>query len=136
MYSERRDCFFPSYYVETLKRVNEILVYSPSVFQTLQTTDPGAEGEPLENHAKVRQTAKVRRCVWERKEEENGKDKICSFTHREVQLWCNTQMLPDITGCLRALPGVRVYPWQVFLNTDEARYNSSVLTVLNVSSLE
>lgn len=31
------------------------MVYVPSVFQTLQTTDPGAEGEPLENHAKVRQ---------------------------------------------------------------------------------
>lgn len=26
----------------------------PSVFQTLQTTDPGAEREPPENHAKVR----------------------------------------------------------------------------------
>lgn len=27
---------------------------APSVFQTLQTTDPGAEREPPENHAKVR----------------------------------------------------------------------------------
>lgn len=46
-----------------------MLAYVPSVFQTLQTTDPGAEGEPLENHAKVRQTAKARRSVCGRERE-------------------------------------------------------------------
>ena len=42
-------------------------VFPPSVLQTLQTTDPGAEREPPENHAKVRRTAV---CV---REEGRGK---------------------------------------------------------------
>lgn len=56
-----------------------MLAYVPSVFQTLQTTDPGAEGEPLENHAKVRQTAKARRSVCEREREEEEKRKTLNL---------------------------------------------------------
>lgn len=44
----------------------------PSVFQTLQTTDPGAEREPSENNAKVRQDAI---CVCERERKE-GRHRI------------------------------------------------------------
>lgn len=44
-------------YVYLTARANKVNVFFvPSVFQTLQTTDPGAEREPPENHAKVRET--------------------------------------------------------------------------------
>lgn len=51
---------------ERINKVNSVLVYVSSVFQTLQTTDPGAQREPPENHAKVRKNS-IYECEKERK---------------------------------------------------------------------